>query len=241
MSNPLLVYCISHALKEPVPGMPQGVDGCPVTLISNHDLFAVVSELCSPPFSPDIDALLRYKDVTAFFHRHPLISAVIPMRYGCLMKRRKQVERLLEQRLNEYRSLLDELSGCVEMGIRLTNDSPVVGKETDFSEIPPPVSGRDYMARQKLRYESQDRVSEDINNRIQRCRNLFSGLFTKFKSEVKPGPVFSSPERSRSIISLYFLVPGEFVQLFKETFRQVCLEESPGSFLNGPWPPYNFV
>jgi hypothetical protein len=96
-----------------------GVDGQPVFLLSNDGLSATVSKIQHPHISYNISWLLAYKQVIEAFHNDLAIGGVIPMRYGYLFKERSQVTRLLKERSKQYKALLKELEGCVEMGIRI--------------------------------------------------------------------------------------------------------------------------
>ena len=41
--------------------------------------------------------------------------------------------------------------------------------------------------------------------------------------------------------SLYFLIPRESIDAFRQAFRQLSKTDSARLLLSGPWPPYNFV
>ena len=96
-----------------------GVDGQRVFLLSNDGLSATVSKIQHPQISYNISWLLAYKQVIEAFHNDPAVSGIIPMRYGCLFKERSQVIQILIKCRVKYISLLKELEGCVEMGIRI--------------------------------------------------------------------------------------------------------------------------
>jgi len=114
-----LLYCILNSPKTQSPVALVGVDGQPVFLLSNDGLSATVSKIQHPHISYNISWLLAYKQVIEAFHNDLAIGGVIPMRYGYLFKERSQVTRLLKERSKQYKALLKELEGCVEMGIRI--------------------------------------------------------------------------------------------------------------------------
>jgi hypothetical protein len=41
--------------------------------------------------------------------------------------------------------------------------------------------------------------------------------------------------------SIYFLIPRESIDAFRQVFRQLSKTDSARLLLSGPWPPYNFV
>jgi hypothetical protein len=96
-----------------------GVDDQPVAHVSNNGLVAAVSRITREDLKPDMSLIMAYKKVVDSFHRE---QTIIPMRYGCLLKEKKQVSQLLEKNRIQYESLLKKLDGCVEMGIRVLID-----------------------------------------------------------------------------------------------------------------------
>jgi len=114
-----LLYCILNSPKTQSPVAHVGVDGQPVFLLSNDGLSATVSKIQHPNISYNISWLLAYKQVIEAFHNDLAIGGVIPMRYGCLFEERSQVIQILKKCRVKYISLLKELEGCVEMGIRI--------------------------------------------------------------------------------------------------------------------------
>ena len=96
-----------------------GVDDQPVAHVSNNGLVAAVSQITREDLTPDVSLIMAYKKVIDSFHRE---QTVIPMRFGCLLKGKKQVAQLLDKNRSQYEALLNKLDGCVEMGIRVLID-----------------------------------------------------------------------------------------------------------------------
>ena len=194
----------------------------------------------------EIDQLQVYLKVIESFHRR---ATVIPMRYSSLFEDESRIVRHLEEQRAHYAKLLDELEGCVEMGIRVLKPD----SEISLSEEPPPLRsrggqrggqsafsishslspGRAFLTVRKAHYERLERAVRDKHGIVERCRAAFAGLFVKCKVEI---PTFYTP-----MLSLYYLVPKVFLEDFRGTFRQVCAKEPAKLLMSGPWPPYNFV
>jgi len=163
------------------------------------------------------------------------------MRYGSLFEDESWVVRHLEEQREHYAMLLEELEGCVEMGIRILNPdseispSPVPHpvSHSAFSTLHPLSPGRAFLTARKVHYDRIERAVRDKHGIIERCRAAFAGLFVKCKVEM---PTFHPP-----LLSLYYLVPGNFLVDFRRTFRQISAKESSKLLMSGPWPPYNFV
>ena len=186
----------------------------------------------------EIDQLQVYLEVIESFHRR---ATVIPMRYGSLFEDEFWVVRHLEEQRAHYAKLLEELEDCVEMGIRILNpdaeisSSPVPHPDSHsaFSTSYPLNPGRAFLTARKAHYERIERGIGDTSGIIERCRTAFAGLFVKCEVEM---PTFHPP-----LLSLYYLIPRDFLRNFRRIFRQISAKESSKLLMSGPWPPYNFV
>lgn len=111
-----LGYCIFRHPAKTEQRTVFGLGGKPVYLVTQNGLSAAVSKICHSDLTYEISQILAYEKVIESFH---LELTVIPMRYGCLFEKEFQAIRLLEKDKGQYESLLEELDGCVEMGIRV--------------------------------------------------------------------------------------------------------------------------
>jgi hypothetical protein len=198
----LLYSIFGHAAR---PGkeidMPLGVEERPVFLLTQNGLHAALSEVNTPGRSvtgvPDLLRLLTYKKVIESFHGNPAISAVIPIRYGCFFAETSQVFRLLEEHGCEYQSLLEELEGCVEMGIRVIFPPPE-NQTLEIESEPPqsatfsqklPDSGGAYLASRRAHYAREEQVIGENRAILGKCQAAFSRLFLKCRAEIHPFPL----------------------------------------------------
>jgi hypothetical protein len=170
-----------------------GVDDQPVAHVSNNGLVAAVSRITREDLTPDMSLIMAYKKVVDSFHRE---QTIIPMRYGCLLKEKKQVAQLLEKNRIQYEALLKKLDGCVEMGIRVLIDDCQLSIEnlrnSELKDSDPQstmfnahshISGQAYLTSRKAHYEQEDKLAKEIDTIIEQYRNAFSGLYVKFKTE----------------------------------------------------------
>ncbi len=240
-----------------------GVDDRPVVQVSNNGLVAAVSRIVREDIKSDVSLIMAYKKVIDSFHRE---RTVIPMRYGCLLKEKKQVAQLLEKNRMQYETLLKKLNGCVEMGIRvlivdcrlpikdLNNNNSAPGTRhaaspmnRDFRYAPTSnqqpatsTSGRTYLTSRKAHYEQEDKLGKEIETLTEQYRKAFSGLYVKFKAE-HPATGNLQSQTPNPLVSLYFLVPRQSVEPFRRVFRHICRGQNVKLLMSGPWPPYNFV
>jgi hypothetical protein len=240
-----LFYCIS---RHPGPELSRslvGVGGRPVYQVSHRLLSAAVSMIPPAEMAPDLPRLRSFEGVVTAYHQK---RTVIPMRYGCVLPGESQVIQLLEEHGSRYEALLQELEGCVEMGLRIllpsgawaavTPGGPEGSREVTGPEPPDPGAaptrlGMTYLTARKAHYDSQDRWTTAYRQAADRCLAHFSGLFVKSKLE--------GPSPRLPLLSLYFLVPGPAVESFRQAFRHLNETEAARLLLSGPWPPYNFV
>lgn len=240
-----LCYCIGRNPGPELSRPLKGVGGRPVYRLAHRRLSAAVSRIGPAEMAPDLPRIRAYERVVVSCHRQ---NTVIPMRYGSVVEQESQVIQLLDEHGPLYEALLQELEGCVEMGLRVllpsgpwaavTPGGPEACREV--AGPPPPGSGAAadrlglaYLTARQAHYAHQDRWTTEYRQAAQRCRAQFAGLFVKCNTE--------APSPRLPLLSLYFLVPGPAVKAFRQAFRALAETESARLLLSGPWPPYNFV
>jgi len=247
-----LLYCILQ--KSPADQEKtnlRGVEGEPVILMTKNDLSATASPMASRDLIPNLSQLLAYGKVIESFHRD---HALIPLRFGCLLEKESQVMELLEKNSEKYKRLLQQLHGCVEIGIRFlppgerprllppirTDPFSRNSKENPACPDAATPSGRAYLASRKIHYDLVDRSTKKIEAVINDCREAFAGLYFQCKTETRSAFAPHSIFRP-SLVSLYFLISQSAVEQFRCIFKQISANQ-PGKILwTGPWPPYNFA
>ena len=240
-----LFYCVCRHPGSELSGPLLGVGGRPVYQVAHRGLSVALSQIGLADLDPDIPRVQAYERVVLSYHHR---GAVVPMRYGCVLEQESQAIQLIEEHGPRYEALLQELDGCVEMGLRvLLPSGPWAavlpgGQETrrEVAGPCPPIPaaasdrlGLTYLTARKAHYASQDRWTEEYRQAAQRCREQFTGLYVKCATE--------PPSPRLPLLSLYFLVPRPVVESFRQAFRQLTETESARLLLSGPWPPYNFV
>jgi hypothetical protein len=240
-----LFYCVCRSPGSELAGSLLGVGGHPVYRVGHRGLSVVLSEIGFADLDPDIPRVHAYERVVLSYHRR---GAVVPMRYGCTVQQESQAVQLLEEHGPQYEALLQELDGCVEMGLRVLLPSgpwaavisggPEGSREVAGPCPPDPGASTDrlgltYLTARKAHYASQDRWTTEYRQAAERCRKQFTGLYVKCTTE--------PPSPRLPLLSLYFLVPRPAVESFRQAFRQLTESESARLLLSGPWPPYNFV
>lgn len=231
-----LVHCIMKEPMEMMEAPPMGMEGKPVCLISENGVTAAVSEIMASERSPSVSDLLTYGNIIERFHRD---RTVIPMRYGCLLDHEAAVVNLLRNHKEQYESLLQELDGLVEMGIRLLASARPPAPHLDIAPSMETKTGHSYLKARRTHYAEIDNATKQSELSAEQYGQIFSGLYRKYKIEpaLKQSP---STYAALFSLSLFFLVPRESVDPFRDIFREMSKQDHSKPLLSGPWPPYNF-
>lgn len=211
------------AFDKPIPG----VMGEEVFFITARGLSAAVSNFASQEHLPKVSELLVYGKVVEKLHQR---QTVIPMRFGCFLEGLPAIQSILEQKKTQYDTLLQELDGCVEMGIRILLPERVVETQQSMQNV----DGCQYLAKRREHYLKQEEISQYHQELLDKCIRIFSELGRKHRTE-------TVAQNGSVIISLYFLIPKIKIDQFMENFHQLVENEDTKALMSGPWPPYNFV
>jgi hypothetical protein len=198
-----LMYCIFHGSEVQRQETLTGVGGQPVFPVAINGIGAAVSEISDAYLTPDVPRVMAYKKVIESFHSD---RTVIPMRYGCVLRDRPQVIQLLKRNARRYESLLKELDGCAEMGIRVMiadcrlsiedlRNSELGIRNSELENFDPQsairnpkskITGRAYLAARKEHYAQEECITEAKNEIAEQFRAALAGLFVKCKVETAP-------------------------------------------------------
>ncbi|MFH2121571.1 MAG: GvpL/GvpF family gas vesicle protein [Pseudomonadota bacterium] len=244
-----MAYLVYGVVKEPavVGASMTGLKGRAVSFVAGHGLCAAVSEMDVEEGAPPVSELLVYSKAVEDLHR---LQAVVPMRYGCFLNGIKAIRNALKERQRQYETLLAQLEGHVEMGIRILlpekgwrprQEETMKGRDalstagtTAQPKDEQSVDGRAYLALRKVHYQMQDETLQGCQALIDRYIQAFSGLYARHRTE-------TDTKNGAVILSLYFLTPESKVNRFRETFGRIAENGDAKAMLSGPWPPYNFA
>ncbi len=264
----LLVYCILRNEGDVQHVRPAGIDGMPVRLVSDDTLTAVASTIdpaCYDFRSPNTADAIAYDRIVRRFHEE---YPVLPMRYGSVLEDESRLIALLQGCREEYCRALDDVEGCVEMGLRVllrdaAGTSATKRRADDPAHRPDPGTaarspGRAYLEARRADYADHDECAREKANAVERFQRAFAGVYVSFRAECsllrppardrarRPEERHSSEqpraeEAAEWLLSLYFLVRRDKQDTFREAFQAFSREEPLKALMSGPWPPYNFV
>jgi hypothetical protein len=196
-------------------------EGTDVPKVIHNQRLAVETSPWIESAPPRMADLLAHGNSIAQVHA---TRTVIPLRFGCVKDDESQILQMLDEREAEFKQLLGQLDGLVEMGLRVWSKSAV--------EEPLPASpGARYLAAVRGRHAGLTPTEEHWAQRV--CESI-EGFYAREKREARPVP-------EGRLVSLYFLVARAAAEDFRERVRQLTLPGEMKSLVSGPWPPYNFV
>lgn len=240
-----LLYCIySPDGQGRLKGLT-GIQGQTVEAISAQGLCALVSALTGAMPAADQEEIKSYGQVVAACHR---AHATIPMRFGSIFRVKAEIAAHLAEQGSTYKALLQHLTDCEEIGIRLLlpeSETPLppycksMRPQEGQSQVDqePSCSGKAYLTRQKERYDLTDDFMHRAESTLSQWQGLFKGLYMDC--------CWDRPRTAAGcetpILSAYFLVRRQQIADFKKAFVQISQDRPEKALLSGPWPPYNFV
>lgn len=225
-----LLYCLTSPPSPRFsPPLPAGVGGLPVTLMTEGEVAAAFSEGAPAQGLADIRQALAHGRVVETLFEH---YAVIPLRFGCAVRDRAELARLLREGQDDYRAQLAKLEGMAEMGVRLLLPpaaAPAAGAAA------PAQSGAAYLQRRRHRYT-------DILDGEHGWREAGERVCTAFRGLYRERHWDCASCAGQALLSLHFLVAKSDIAAFVAAYRRLEMNEPGDSLLlSGPWPPYHCV
>lgn len=211
----IYLYAITRA-GPPLPSGP-GLEDAPLVVVEEGPLAAVGSEH-RDSIAGGEQALWRHEEVVEGLMAH---TTVLPMRFGAVVGDTGEVSALLARERERYETLLADLRGRVELGVRVMPvTEPASPAKTE-------TSGRAYMM-----------------GRLERAQEAADAL-RAVHTALEPLAV-TSHLRERAVGKLSssgaYLVEGDAVDAFSaEVDALAAAHPELAVLFTGPWPPYSFV
>ena len=211
----LLLYGIvmenAHFLVEPT-----------ISLISAAGLTALVT-CCETEVDREPATVLAFGEQVMQIHQQ---TALIPMRYGSILKNDDVVKELLYKHQAHYQTLLVEFNNCEEMGIRLSFELMT----DNTMPLQQPVTGHHYLLARKRAYT----IPEYIEQQAEIVNANLAGLYRQRCAAMS---VFNGQQT----YLLSYLVPRNKLTAFRERLHDSMNIIGDTSAISGPCPPFNFA
>lgn len=216
----LYVYAIVDVALE---SLGRGLYGAALRSVGGGGVDAIASDHERAPQS-GVEELWRHEEVV---ERLMGTATVLPMRFGTTAATDAELEATLEARRQEFNELLDDLSGAVELSVRVEPGPPAEFERISAGGDPArPASGTAYM-------EERSRALRSIDDARARYHEPLSALSRR--CHVPGGRLRSGAYKAA------YLVDANEVGAFTALVDKLGEEGEARVSCTGPWPPYSFV
>jgi Gas vesicle synthesis protein GvpL/GvpF len=210
----LYLYALTDA-PATVPDRP-GVGGSRPAAEHLGGFDAIVSRV-SGTTAPTEEAILAHAEIVD--QLAAANEAVLPARFGSVFADTAALREVVERRADELQVALDEVRGCVELGLRV-----LVPNGTAEA---PASSGRDYMARRLAALQESERVADTVHAPLAALARV-----SERRLRVTP----------HLLLTAAYLVPRTQVDAFRTALAAVeRVHPELTLACTGPWPPYSFT
>jgi hypothetical protein len=210
----IYVYAVAEALRE-LPEL-EGIDGAPLARRVIEGLDVVVSEHDAGVEQTDEAVLAHARVVDGLVTRS---TAVLPARFGHGFRDQQSLAETIRDRLTSLHNALDQVRGCVEVGLRVVGEEPLHSR--------PAGSGRAYMEAAFARHQAAERLGSEIHDDL-------AVLARSSTHTIATAP--------RLLLSGAYLVELSNVEAFRARVADLAARHPQLAFAStGPWPPYSFA
>lgn len=230
-----------YAIVEAIPGRPlppiRGFGDEPVALYTADGIGAACGPRPPAALSPTAENVWLHEQVVEALMRD---RPVLPARFGAVFPDEQSLTAALRERAPELRKNLEQVSDCVELGVRVLrrlapdSSAPRPSHPPSLASAESQGRGRAYLM-EKLAIEQRAREEE------RRAEQVAAALHEKLLAGTRAGSrrASSAPE---IVLSAAYLVRREDVEAFTGRVRQLAADHPDLRLLcTGPWPPYHFV
>jgi hypothetical protein len=174
-------------------------------------------------------------------------SAVVPCRFGTVVRDRADVRRLLATHHDDLVNTLRTLAGKEEWGVKVRADLDAMSRHLAASD-PGPVgeaSGRSYLQRRQRRDQARGEAQRAARARADECHLELSSIASAASVlPVRASAAEATRGNAETLLSAAYLVASEHLGDFHDAVAHLAGRLRPLGLefdLTGPWPPYNFA
>ncbi|MBA1335598.1 MAG: hypothetical protein HPY66_1223 [Firmicutes bacterium] len=160
---------------------------------------------------------------------------VLPFSFSTILLSQDSIRKLCEKYDEKILANFRNISGKVEMGIKIICHKDTGGESKENS--PGKSSGYDYMLKKLSGFKDRKKMIERAKQTISIIEEKISGFYTLEKKKYS--------QSSSVVLNAAYLIKKEDVEAFKSSINDIEFQDDfQDDFelvLSGPWPPYNFV
>jgi hypothetical protein len=224
----MYIYAVTDPAPHPLPQIA-GLDHQPPETFTEAGLCVILSHHAPQTFSPTADNVWRHEQLVESLMPN---RTVLPARFGTTFPAEHDLRDVLCRRAPALRAGLDQVRGCVELGLR------VLDPNIQSSPSPPPPqthpSGRDWMLARLVREQHSDQARKQDQLLATSLHNPLAALAHDATFRIRPG--------LRFLMTAAYLVPRDSVNAFTDRIGSLAVDHPNLQLLcTGPWPPYHFT
>ena len=231
---PCLIYSVFRHIKDGPDSLPPGVSGHAVHALEQDGMWVAYSRGEDQGCTDITQKALQFFQVNDALFRMLEIPSILPFRYQGVVMPESSILTWVHRHREHLRRILDEVHGCVEMGLRLLKDRDEDTPPSSEADHPPEdSSGLAYLRSRKKAYHHQIVDEENLEKVFQSITAHFAGHYLSLHTEGMHGKRLTLP-------GLNFLIDQDCRTSFEDRFHALSLPDWK-VMMTGPWPPYNFV
>jgi hypothetical protein len=250
------VYCVVPATFV-LSNAPRGIDGAPVRSIVRADVAALVTAVDADEYSGDapLERMGEPEWLTPRAVVHDAVitwaadrGAVVPFSMWAMFSDERAVSEMLDDRHDEFRAMLDRVSGARELCVRISADQAALANAAEQmddrlgelerqADVASP--GQAYLLRRKLT-ELRRSATRDAGSRIAELAH--AALSDRSRESVAHGGSVSN--EPGVLLDGAYLVENDHYDSFRSAVTALIATYGPAGLsfdFTGPWPPYHFV
>lgn len=266
------VYCIrrvdARALKNPAPeqvrygaGKISGIQpGTKVYAVAYKDIEAVVSEVDIRQFGEKeilekLERDTKWTERSVKLHHDIIVTAsgdetAIPLKFGTIFRTRKNLEAMLKKSYRKFKTLLNQLKGKEEWGVKVYLDKQKFVEEVkEEDEEIRQFEKRKVKAPEGMKWYADRKIDEVIRKKFgDAVEKYLSKIVEELEWQAEKVVINESTPKEvtgrEMVLSSACLIKKEAVESFKEKMGKFFEDLGEIGFsaeITGPWPPYNFV
>lgn len=242
MTNPTGRYLYAITTPgTPVPESIEGINGAPVYTVEHQGIAAVVSDIEPKPLRPQRKNLAAHQNVL-----RSLVGTgdVLPISFGIVADTQDHADRLLTEHGPEFAEQLEQIKGCVEMGLRLSWDVEnvfdyAVSRDSELAQLRAQLTKLGTAAPHDLKMAAGRSFEGFLNAERAHAAQIVM-------DHIDPAIVDSVENTLRteaSLVDVACLVERTKTEEFENAIAAVAeaFDDNHAFEINGPWAPHNFV